>query len=208
MPKLKRDKKISLTKTKKKGLELKQQIVNDVRSCVEQFKTIILFSVDNMRNNKLKEIREEWKEGLSKLSVRLEGQCGLFFTNENKNKVLKWMKEFEENDYARAGFVATKTVRLSAGPLPDFSHAIEPHLRVLGMPTTLDKGIVTLLKEYTVCKQGQALTPESARILKLLGIPLATFKLTPIGVYTKKHGYKDLAKSNTEEETEEKMEEQ
>ena len=32
---------------------------------------------------------------------------------------------------------------------------------------------------------------------KLLGRPLATFKLTPLGVYTKKHGYKKLAPDDT-----------
>lgn len=103
---------VSLTKTSKKGLELKQQIVQDVRSCAEKYKNIILFSVENMRNNKLKDLRVEWRgsrlffgknkivalalgttkeseiaEGICKLSSNLQGQCGLFFTNEKKKKV-------------------------------------------------------------------------------------------------------------------------
>ncbi|XP_033331513.2 ribosomal protein LP0-like [Megalopta genalis] len=217
MPKSKRDKKISLTKTSKKGLVLKQQIVEDVRNCAEKYASIFLVSVHNMRNNKLKDLRAEWKdsryffgknkvialalgkspetevaEGLHKLSEALRGQCGLLFTNRPKKKVLEWMESYEEADYARSGFIVDETIVLPKGPLPEFAHSIEPHLRQLGMPTALQKGVVTLIKEYKVCKKGQTLTPEQARILKLLDKPLATFKLTPLGVFSKKHGYKQL----------------
>ncbi|XP_012284605.1 mRNA turnover protein 4 homolog [Orussus abietinus] len=217
MPKSKRDKKISLTKTSKKGLLLKQQIVEDIRYCVEKYSRIFLFSVENMRNNKLKSLRSEWKDsrfffgknkivalalgtspekevadGLHKLSKVLKGQRGLLFTNRLKKEVLKWMEDYREDDYARSGFVVDETIVLPEGPLPDFPHSIEPHLRQLGMPTALKKGVVTLLREYEVCKEGQTLTPEQARILKLLQTPLATFKLIPIGIYTKKNGYKHL----------------
>lgn len=53
---------VSLTQTKKKGLGGKQQLVDDVRSCAEKYSNIFLFSVQNMRNNKLKSIRNEWKD--------------------------------------------------------------------------------------------------------------------------------------------------
>lgn len=232
MPKSKRDKKISLTKTSKKGLALKQQIVEDVRSCVEKYSRIFLISVENMRNNKLKELRAEWKdsrfffgknkvmalalgrtcenevaEGLHKLSQALKGQHCLLFTNRSKKNVLDWMNNYEEPDYARSGFITTESVVLPEGPLPSFPHSIEPHLRQLGMPTSLQKGVVTLLKEYTVCKKGQTLTPEQARILKLLGKSLATFKLIPIGFYSKTNGYKSLSVAKTAKENiEETME--
>ncbi|XP_016920509.1 mRNA turnover protein 4 homolog [Apis cerana] len=231
MPKSKRDKKISLTKTSKKGLALKQQIVEDVRNCVEKYARIFLLSVHNMRNNKLKDLRSEWKdsrfffgknkvialalgkssenevaENLHKLSLALRGQCGLLFTNRSKKEVLKWMREYEEIDYARSGFITQETITLPEGPIPDFSHSIEPHLRQLGMPTALQKGVVTLIKEYTVCKIGQALTPEQARILKLLGKPLATFKLIPLGVFSKKYGYKQfISQDDVKENLEEQM---
>ncbi|KAG7199494.1 hypothetical protein KM043_014114 [Ampulex compressa] len=232
MPKSKRDKKISLTKTSKKGLVLKQQIVDDVRNCVEKYNQIFLISVQNMRNNKLKDLRIDWKdsrfffgknkvmalalgkspeeepaEGLHKLSNVLKGQCGLLFTNRSKDEVLQWMDDYEEADYARSGFVTKESVILPEGPMPDFPHSIEPHLRQLGMPTALQKGVVTLIKKYTVCKKGQPLTPEQARILKLLERPLATFKLKPLGVFSKNHGYVKLANNdNTTESVEDDME--
>lgn len=80
-------------------------------------------------------------------------------------KALKWMEEYEEIDYARSGFVTQETIVLHEGPMPEFPHSIEPHLRQLGMPTALQKGVVTLIKDYIVCKEGQTLNPEQARIL-------------------------------------------
>uniref|UniRef100_A0A182T1U6 RL10P_insert domain-containing protein n=1 Tax=Anopheles maculatus TaxID=74869 RepID=A0A182T1U6_9DIPT len=87
------------------------------------------------------------------------------------------------------GFRATQTVKLKPGPLEDFSHAIEPHLRSLGMPTKLDRGIVTLYKDFTVCEKNKLLTPEQARILKLLGKPMAKFKVVINCCFTKQDGF-------------------
>lgn len=52
---------VSLTKTKKKGLGCKQQLVDEIRRCVEDYKRIFVFSVQNMRNAKLKDLRTEWR---------------------------------------------------------------------------------------------------------------------------------------------------
>lgn len=108
---------------------------------------------------------------------RVQGQRGLLFTSHDRDTVVEWFEEYSAAEFARSGFVASETVTLPAGPLPDFSHAIEPHLRKLGMPTKLERGIVTLISEYEVCEKGKTLTPEQARILKLLGKQMATFKV-------------------------------
>lgn len=62
MPKSKRDKKVSLTKTNKKGLVQKQQVIEEIQSCAEKYDNIFLFSAENMRNSKLKEIRTQWRD--------------------------------------------------------------------------------------------------------------------------------------------------
>jgi mRNA turnover protein 4 len=53
---------VSLTRTTKKGPQLKTQLVEEIRKCVENYARIFVFGVQNMRNNKLKDIREEWKQ--------------------------------------------------------------------------------------------------------------------------------------------------
>ncbi|XP_017778761.1 PREDICTED: mRNA turnover protein 4 homolog [Nicrophorus vespilloides] len=224
MPKAKRAKKISLTKTDKKGLLLKQKIVDDVRSCVEEFSSIYVFTYRNMRNEKMKEIRQQMKPSkfffgknkvigiglgrnkdeeisndLHKLTDTLKGSCGLLFTNSSKKEVTGWFDGFTYVDFARSGFKAKRTVDLCEGPLPEFSHAIEPYLRQLGLPTKLEKGVVTLIKDYTVCKKGAVLTPEQAKILELIGEKMAEFKLILRACWNKEKGFEQLS---TEEEDE------
>ncbi len=50
-----------------------------------------------------------------------------------------------------------------------FGHAMEPQLRAIGLPTALKKGVIHLIKDHVVCTEGDKLTSEQARILKLLG---------------------------------------
>uniref|UniRef100_UPI00358DE9AE mRNA turnover protein 4 homolog isoform X2 n=1 Tax=Myxine glutinosa TaxID=7769 RepID=UPI00358DE9AE len=190
MPKSRRDKKITLTKTKRKGLPAKQKLVDELRTSVDTYKFLYTFSVENMRNNKLKALRESWqhsrfflgknkvmmvalgkdaaseyRKGLHKISRRLKGEVGLLFTNRTKDEVVQWFHEHKEADYARAGVPASWKVVLHAGPLENFDHSTEPLLRKLGLPTQLKKGVVTLLKDHQVCAEGDNLNPEQARLL-------------------------------------------
>ncbi|GAA6231989.1 mRNA turnover protein 4 homolog [Lates japonicus] len=202
MPKSKRDKKISLTKTAKKGLELKQKLIEELRKCVDTYRNLFIFSVENMRNNKLKDIRTAWKhsrfffgknkvmmvalgkgetdeykDNLHKVCKYLRGEVGVLFTNKTKDEVQEYFSHFKEMDFARAGNQAQMDITLDEGPLEQFPHSMEPQLRQLGLPTALKKGVVTLLKDHEVCKEGDVLTPEQARILKLFGIEMAEFKV-------------------------------
>lgn len=212
MPKSKRDRKIALSKTTKKvGLETKQAIVDKIRSNVDNYPRLFVFSIDNMRNLHFKHVRETWKahstfvmgknrimslalgrdeaeeyaEKLHNVSRLLRNQRGLLFTSQTETEVLDFFNDHNESDFLRTGGIADETIVLDSGPLEHFSHAIEPQLRQLGMPTELKKGIVNLTKEFTVCKEGDKLTSEQARILKLLGHKQAKFKLNMIAVWSK-----------------------
>lgn len=170
-----------------------------------------------MRNTLLKEVRGEWRDSrfffgknrimqlglgnsestevekdLHKLAERITNQCGLLFTSRSKEDVQKWFSDYSAVDYARSGFRATETVTIEEGPQDEFCHSIEPHIRKLGLPSKLDKGIVVLYKDYTVCNKGQLLTPEQAKILKLIAKPIATFRLTIKCHWNKKSGFESL----------------
>ena len=131
---------------------------------------------------------EEYNDKLHRVSKLLRNQRGLLFTSQNEDKVVEFFDEHAENDFLRTGGIAEDTVVLDAGPLTQFSHAIEPQLRQLGMPTELKKGVVTLMQDYTVCKEGDRLTSEQARILKLLGHQQAKFKLNMIALWSRQEG--------------------
>lgn len=62
------------------------------------------------------------------------------------------------------------------------------------MPTKLEKGIVTLFSDFTVCEKGNILTPEQAKILKLVTRPIAEFKIHIECSFTKEFGFEILKK--------------
>lgn len=53
---------VSLTQTNKKGLLLKQKTIEEIRKSLSNYEHIFLFTVDNMRNTKLKDLRSEWRD--------------------------------------------------------------------------------------------------------------------------------------------------
>jgi len=214
MPKSKRDKKISLTRVEKKGgLETKAALVDRVRTAVDNYARIFVFQVENMRNNKLKTVRDEWShskffigknrvlakalgnseeeeysDNLHLVSKCLKNECGLLVTNQAQDEVVEYFSQLAEPDFARTGGVAIETITLKQGPLDMFGHSMEPQLRQLGLPVQLVKGQVTLLGEHTVCVEGDVLTSEQARILKLLGHQQAEFKLNIVSGWNKEGG--------------------
>jgi mRNA turnover protein 4 len=63
MPKSKRDRKVALSKvTKKIGLNFKQDLIDKIRQAVDNYDRLFVFNVENMRNQKLKSLREEWRK--------------------------------------------------------------------------------------------------------------------------------------------------
>jgi len=204
MPKSKRDKAVSLTKVVRKGKEAKSKLIDEIRSCVDLYERVFVFSVANMRNTKLKDVRMKWKDtsrfffgkskvmslalgrikqesvkdNLYKLSKHLYGQRGLFFTNAPSDDVISYFKQYCEIEFAKSGAVAPKTVLINAGPLDhQFSHSMEPQLRKLGLPTQIQRGIVALIHDYTICSEGEKLTPEQAKLLKLFGMKTVEFRI-------------------------------
>jgi mRNA turnover protein 4 len=63
--------------------------------------------------------------------------------------------------------------------------ALEPHLRALGLPTTLQSRIPTLSSPHVVCKEGEKLDTNQAGLLKTLGYQMAQFKIVLSHVWIK-----------------------
>ena len=116
------------------------------------------------------------------LSNYMRGQVCLALSNKTKDQLEKAFKEEAESveDFATAGTNATYTVHLKKGTeeLESCGHAMEPYLRQLGLPTKLNFQKIELLNDVYVCREGQPINVEQAKILKLLGHKMATFNLT------------------------------
>jgi ribosomal protein L10 len=59
MPKSKRARVVHLTKVDKKGKELTLKLFSNVRECLDEYQYCFVFSVENMRNTYLKDVRNQ-----------------------------------------------------------------------------------------------------------------------------------------------------
>jgi mRNA turnover protein 4 len=62
MPKSKRAKVVHLTKVDKKGKELTLKLFSNVQECLDAYQHCFVFSVENMRNTFLKQVRSDFPD--------------------------------------------------------------------------------------------------------------------------------------------------
>ncbi|OMJ25803.1 mRNA turnover protein 4-like protein [Smittium culicis] len=142
MPRSKRQKIVSLTKAESKGREHKEKLVVDIQQSVDLYQYIYVYSVNNMRNSYLKQVRsklnssrfffgrnkvmakalgsgdaDEYKENTSKISKFLTGEVGLLFSNDPLEQTVDFFNNYSESDYAKTGFVSTVSISIPAGEL-------------------------------------------------------------------------------------------
>ncbi|CAK4034013.1 mRNA turnover [Lecanosticta acicola] len=142
MPKSKRARVVHTSVVQKKASKEKSaSLYAAVQSAVDSHAHIFVFSVENMRNTYLKDVRQEFSSdsrlffgktkvmakalgagpedehapGLHKLSGYLKGNVGLLCTNRAPREVLEYFEGYVEVDFARAGIAATRTVTVPAG---------------------------------------------------------------------------------------------
>lgn len=210
MPKSKRQRVTTLSKTPIRTTKAsKAALVNEIQKAIDEYDHVFLFSVGDMRNEGLKEVRQQWRgtgrmffgktrvmakalgindeteyeEGLGQLGRRLKGPVGLFLTSHPVEDTKEWFDTWVKKEYARQGNPATETITLPKGPLltpysadgsgDPLPHSMDPQLRQLGLDTLLVKGVPSLREETVLCKEGEKLSSEKCRILKLLAIQMA-----------------------------------
>lgn len=213
MPKSKRNKLVTLSKTKKKTKEWKEGLITTVRNYLDTYPSVYLLRYENMRNDKFKDLREELrgssrfcmgsnkvlqvalgkseadeaKQDLHRLSNRIRGATGLFFTTLKHEEVVQVFSEYHELDYARAGAKATEGVELKEGPVEGpygpLAHTLEPTLRKHLMPVKLNRGVIELVSDYTICNAGDRLNPHQAALLRIFDVKMAVFKFTPLACW-------------------------
>lgn len=144
MPRTKRNKLVSLTKTPKRNTRsAKGELIDQIQQTAEKYPTCCVFLLTNQRTSYLQEVRSLWKEnsrifvgknrviakaigqdeqsevkpGLSGIGKQLQGPVGVLFTTSSPEEVQEWFEDYSRDDFARAGNVATKDVILEQGPV-------------------------------------------------------------------------------------------
>lgn len=140
MPKSKRERVISLTQTDKKGREGKENLFRSIRESLDEHRYAWVFSVENMRNTYLKDVRAQWSDSriflgrtkvmakaigttaaeevsdnIHKLAKMLKGTVGLLCTSHPPELVEEWFADYSKTDFARAGTVSPITFTIPAG---------------------------------------------------------------------------------------------
>ncbi|RMJ06554.1 Ribosome assembly factor mrt4 [Fusarium euwallaceae] len=142
MPKSKRAKVVHLTQVSKKTRENKDKLFENIRNEIPEYQTCFVFSVDNMRNSYLKEVRRELSDcrlffgktklmakalgqtpeeaiapGIEGITKHLAGTVGLLLTNRPAEEILAYFDNLAPVDFARAGVAASRGFSLPAGVL-------------------------------------------------------------------------------------------
>lgn len=202
MPRSKRNKVVHLTQTGKKGSAKKQELIDAVRASLDEYQHCYIFEFGDMRSTALKEFRrlapqsrfflgrnrvmqlalgrseaEEYQDNTHVLAEQLKGHRGLFFSNDDAESTKAVFADFVRDDFARGGSVAQETVELEAGPLTQFAIGQIDQLRKLGLVCEVHNSQVCLMEKTTVCREGKKITPEMAKVLELLGMKLAEFRV-------------------------------
>lgn len=225
---------VNLTRTGKKGKELKGNLIEQIRTALDTHSTVYVFAIENMRTELLQAARAELKgrarffigknrvmakalgtnledeqrEGISKLTAKINGEVGLLFVREKECKgyelkveegesliseeeLISYLDSLEQGDFARPGSLATETVTVPSGPLmtrdglPVPSN-LEGQVRQCGLPVTLIRGVVVVPEspeDRVVCDEGDKLSADQARLLKLLNYQMVTFRIRLVARY-------------------------
>ncbi|KAB8360815.1 hypothetical protein FH972_024549 [Carpinus fangiana] len=141
MPKSKRAKVVHMSKVEKKGKELSTKTFAAVQEAADQYQYCFVFSVDNMRNTYLKDLRQEFADNsriffgktkvmakalgltpeeehlpnIHELARHLSGNVGLLFSNQQPADILSYFEDYVQTDFARAGVIATRDFTVPDG---------------------------------------------------------------------------------------------
>ncbi|CAK7199070.1 mRNA turnover and ribosome assembly protein [Sporothrix eucalyptigena] len=143
MPKSKREKLLHMSQVQKKTREHKDRLFSNIRDAVPEFEHCFVVRVDNMRNQYIKDVRQEMTDGrlflgktklmaralgtapedamapgIDRLASRyLRGSVGILFSNRKPDDVTSYLDSLSPIDFARAGTVASRDVIIPRGPL-------------------------------------------------------------------------------------------
>ncbi len=122
---------------------------------------------------------------LEKLIDYIQGGAAILATEMNPPfKLYKLLEESKTPAPAKPGAVVPKDVVIPpAGPTSLAPGPLVGEMQALGIPARIEKGKVSIQKDYTVLKAGEVITEQLARILNALGIEPLEVGLNLLAAY-------------------------
>ncbi|WP_297550247.1 50S ribosomal protein L10 [Thermococcus sp.] len=127
--------------------------------------------------------QELGKPDLEKLADYIEGGAAILATEMNPFKLYKLLEESKTPAPAKPGAVVPKDVVIPAGPTSIPPGPLVGEMQALGIPARIERGKVSIQKDYTVLKAGEVITEQLARILNALGIEPLEVGLNLLAAY-------------------------
>ncbi|WP_461863178.1 50S ribosomal protein L10 [Thermococcus sp.] len=127
--------------------------------------------------------QELGKPELEKLIEHIQGGTGILATEMNPFKLYKLLEESKTPAPAKPDVPVPRDVVIPAGPTSIAPGPLVGEMQALGIPARIEKGKVSIQKDYTVLKAGEVITPQLARILNALGIEPLEVGLNLLAAY-------------------------
>jgi len=173
-----------------------------VRTAIDSHTNLFLFSFDNMRSSKFKDVRiafrdssifmgknkllqlamgktesDEYADNLRVVSKLCSGSVGLLMTSRDEKEVLNYFKSFTSDDFARAGSVASRTVKIQNVEVSNHPVSMIEQFRKLGLPVEVQNGKVRKAGRSVAVSQRQQQTATT-----IINHPCrASFARAPLG---------------------------
>ena len=185
MPKSKRERVVSLSKTRKNSVNRKDALIGAIRECVEKYDRLYLLRVRNLKSKDMDMMRklfegrlfvcknslfraaigateeDEAAPGISEVVQSLRGSLVSVFTSQTDAQLAP-LFAYTRVMYAKQGAVAPMTVTLHRDDLAGLDHSTEPYVRALGVDCKLERGQIVVLKEKVVCTEGKVMSANEA----------------------------------------------
>ena len=123
---------------------------------------------------------DEYADNLNHVSKLITGSVGLLVTSKSSDEVESYFNDLVEEDFARAGSIASKDVMVNNEMLYNYPVSMVEQFRKLGLPIDVDNGKLVLIgnkSQHRLCKNGDVLSAEDCKLLFQFGIKLAEFKV-------------------------------
>ena len=214
---------VHLTQTEKRATrDHKSKYIQQVRDALDNHDAVYLFNYENMRSNKFKDVRlefrndsriflgknkllqialgrtpeEEYSDNLRHVAERIVGgSVGLLMTSKPDNEVQGYFESLSEPDYARAGARSVAEVTVTEDKMSKFPVSMMEQLRKLGMPVEIKKGKVVFRdgqEKYRLCKKDEVLSAEQCKLLKHFEIKLVNFEVKLLCRWSDGGGFVEL----------------
>ncbi|MHB8360304.1 MAG: 50S ribosomal protein L10 [Thermoplasmataceae archaeon] len=183
----------------------KIELVNNVRTEIENSPVTAIVSIKGIRNKQLQQIRRSLKgkaklrvmrgtlvhkamdgvkkENLVNLKEFLSGQIALITTDMQPQNLYSSLEGSKQKAAARGGEVALEDIVVGAKETSFPPGPMISEFQKVGLQTAIEKGKIAIKKEVIFVKKGEKISKDKAKILEKLEIYPITVGLDIISAY-------------------------